>query len=55
MKTDDSAHVRPGLNPSVRLEHLTDDEKVIVERLSKDWYITNGGAQIALSRTSVYR
>jgi hypothetical protein len=36
--TDDTARVQPGFNPSVRLDHFTPEERVVLERISKDWY-----------------
>lgn len=52
---DDTCHVRPGFNPSVRLDHFKPEERTILDRISKDWYITNAGAEISLSQTSIYR
>lgn len=47
--------VTPGFNPTARLDHFMPDERTILERLSKDWYVTNGGGEINLSATSIYR
>lgn len=55
MSECDSSHVRPGFNPAVRLDRFPPEERGILERVSKDWYITNGGGEIALSPSSVYR
>ena len=53
--TDETEHVRPGINPSARLDHFDIDERSILIRISKDWYVTNSGAEIRLSSTSIYR
>ncbi len=50
-----SQQVTPGINQMVRLDGFTSEEKQIIERISKDWYVTNGGDQITLSPTSIYR
>lgn len=50
-----SQQVTPGINPMVKLDGFTAEERQIVERISKDWYVTNGGDQICLSATSIYR
>ena len=47
--------VNPGMNPQVVLDHFTDQESRILERVAKDWYVTNGGKEIWLSKTSNYR
>lgn len=43
-----------GINPLVTLAHFDPHERQIIERLSKDWYVTYGGT-IWLSPTSQYR
>ncbi|MDH4318954.1 MAG: hypothetical protein OEV64_11225 [Desulfobulbaceae bacterium] len=43
------------MNPQVVLDHFTDQESRILERVAKDWYVTNGGKEIWLSKTSNYR
>jgi hypothetical protein len=45
----------PGINPEVKLDHFTSDERAIIKKLSSQWYITNGGGQIRLGPTSTYR
>ena len=47
--------VRPGINPQVILSHFDDQERQILNRISRDWYLTNGGTNISLSPTSKYR
>ena len=47
--------VRPGFNPNIKLDHFDEKERKILERIAKDWYVTNGGGDILLSNTSVYR
>lgn len=47
--------VRPGKNPQVVLNHFDQQERQIIERFSRDWYVTNGGSEIWLSKTSNYR
>lgn len=55
VSTGDTDHVRPGFNPSVKFDHFTIDERSILERISKDWYVTNSGVEIKLSSSSIYR
>lgn len=52
---DEESHVRPGINPAVKLNHFTTEEKAIINRISKEWYVTNGGGEIILSPKSKYR
>ncbi|MBN1547393.1 MAG: hypothetical protein JW902_12110 [Syntrophaceae bacterium] len=47
--------VRPGMNPQVILTHFDNQERKIIERFTKDWYVTNGGGELWLSKTSNYR
>ena len=47
--------VRPGMNPQVVLNHFEQQERQILERFAKDWYVTNGGSELWLSQTSNYR
>lgn len=51
-KTNAGNSVRPGINPQVILEHFSKQEKRILDRVSKDWYITNGGKEIWLGRSN---
>jgi len=54
---EDNNQVRPGINPAAtaRLGYFTPEERIIVERISKDWYVTNAGSEISLGPTSKYR
>ena len=45
----------PGINPEVKLDHFTDEEKAIIRKISSQWYVTNSGGQIRLGPTSTYR
>lgn len=55
MQGDDTIQrVRPGVNPQVVLTHFDDQERRILDRFAKDWYVTNGG-ELWLSQTSHYR
>ncbi len=45
----------PGLNPQAVLYHFTSVEKEIVDRISKELYVTHGGAEFRLGGTSIYR
>ncbi len=45
----------PGIHPLVKLNHFTNDEKKVMEKLSKEWYITNGGDNLNLGINSQYR
>ena len=47
--------VHPGINPKVKLAHLSEDEQKIVKKFANEWYVTNGGAQFVLGSTSLYR
>jgi hypothetical protein len=53
--TDETQSVRPGINPQVVLHHFESQERLILDRVAKDWYVTNGGTEIWLSKTSNYR
>ena len=52
---DKSERVRPGMNPQVVLDHFDEQERKILNRIARDWYLTNGGSNISLSPTSHYR
>lgn len=45
----------PGIHRFVKLDHFTPDERRIIENLSSEWYITNGGGAIRLGATSRYK
>jgi len=47
--------IYPGINPLVELDHFKDDEKTIIQRISKEWYVTNGGYEFTLGLKSKYR
>ena len=47
--------VWPGINPLAPLNHFDTQERQIIERFAKDWYVTNGGGELWLSPTSNYR
>ena len=53
--SDKQEKVWPGINKLVNLAHFDDEEKNIIDRIAKDWYVTNGGKEISLSPTSHYR
>ena len=47
--------IYPGINPLVTLDHFKDDEKDIIQKISKEWYVTNGGFEFVLGLKSKYR
>jgi hypothetical protein len=47
--------VRPGIHPMVLLHTLPPEQRAIVNRLSKEWFITSSGEKIYLGQTSQYR
>ena len=47
--------VWPGINPLVTLTHFDDQEQEIIDRVARDWYVTNGGEELWLGPTSNYR
>ena len=47
--------VNPGVNPRLVTAHFSDDEKRIIHNLGREWYVTHGGRQITLGKTSTYR
>lgn len=51
----DSVIITPGKNAFLKINHFTDEEKKIINGLSKYFYITNGGGTINLGVTSEYR
>lgn len=53
--TEENYTVRPGINPAVNLGYFSKDEREIIERISKDWYVTNEGSEIKLSKNSRYK
>ncbi len=54
-ETTSQEKVWPGINPLATLTHFDDQERQIIARFAKDWYVTNGGSEIWMSPTSNYR
>lgn len=54
-ETGKNERITPGMNPQVVLVHFNEQERRILERVAKDWYLTHGGKEIWLSKTSNYR
>lgn len=44
----------PGINPNVRLDYFNEDEKKIIQFLSKVFYVTSGGEEFTIGE-STYR
>ncbi|EPR4315092.1 hypothetical protein ACU475_002211 [Escherichia coli] len=51
----ESMNVYPGKHISVREEHFSQTEKDIINVLSKEFYVTNGGSVITLTSNSKYK
>lgn len=47
--------ITAGINTTVNLKHFNEEEEEIIKRLSKEWYITNGGGPIQLNQKSGYK
>jgi len=47
--------VTPGINLLVKLDHFKLEEKEIIQKLSSEWYVTNGGGEFTLGVKSKYR
>ncbi|MGJ7116838.1 AAA-like domain-containing protein [Morganella morganii] len=47
--------IKPGKHPSVRDSHFSQQEKNIINVLSKEFYVTNGGSVITLTANSKYK
>lgn len=47
--------VNPGINPQMIDSHFTPYEKSIIQKLSKEWYVTSGGGIIELGNKSKYK
>ncbi|GAB6264497.1 AAA-like domain-containing protein [Photobacterium sp. R1] len=45
----------PGIHPSFKDSHFSEDEKKVIQTLSKEFFITNGGEEINLGYNSVYK
>lgn len=52
--TEQSLVSNPGINPNVILDHFNNDEKQIVNFLSKHFYVTSGGSEFQIGE-STYR
>lgn len=48
----ETAFANPGINPAVRREHYNDDENRIIDNLGKVFYVTSGGSEFNLSKSS---
>ncbi|HBR3418595.1 TPA: hypothetical protein L9S44_005025, partial [Klebsiella pneumoniae] len=48
-------NIYPGKHFSVREEHFSQEEKDIINVLSKEFYVTNGGGVITLTSNSKYK
>lgn len=48
-------NVYPGIHKSLRRDHFDKDENAIINFISNDWYITNGGAKITINKNSHYK
>lgn len=46
--------IEPGLHPYIILDHFSTVERSIIDKLSKEWYVTNGGGILTLGSTSSY-
>ncbi len=55
MNDTNQEKVYPGVNSQVILNHYSDEEKKIIQKLSGEWYITNGGGEINLGPKSKYK
>jgi hypothetical protein len=44
--------INPGINPNFLIERFCEEEKQILERLSKEWYLTSTGYEIKLGSSS---
>lgn len=47
--------VYPGFNPLLKLKHFKGEEKEIIGKFGKEWYVTNGGEEFKLGAKSKYR
>ena len=50
-----SNSVYPGKHPMLKEEHFSEPEKLIINVLSKEFYVTNGGSRISLGYSSKYK
>lgn len=47
--------ITAGVNPHLVLSHFTEEEKIVIDVISKEWYVTHGGNEIRLGATSTYK
>lgn len=52
VQTDKNGNTNPGINPLIHLDHFTERERQIIIKLSKVFYITNGGSNIQIGQSS---
>ena len=52
VQTDKNGNANPGINPLINLEHFTERERQIISKLSKVFYITNGGSIIQIGQST---
>ena len=52
VQADKNGNTNPGINPLIHLEHFTEREKQIINKLSKVFYITNGGSNLSIGQSS---
>ncbi len=50
-----SEKIQPGVNPSVVQVHFSKEEKIILEKFGREFYITHGGHEFKLGMKSRYR
>ncbi len=51
----ENGKVYPGKHPLFKDSHFTNDEKLAIDTLSKEFYVTNGGEEIKLGYNSEYK
>ncbi|BCV54179.1 AAA-like domain-containing protein [Shewanella algae] len=47
--------IYPGKHPLLKDSHFSNDEKIAIDNLSKEFYVTNGGERIKLGYNSEYK
>lgn len=52
VQADKNGNTNPGINPLIFIEHFTERETQIINKLSKVFYITNGGSNIQIGQSS---
>lgn len=50
--SEENNKVNPGINPSVRFDHLNEREKAILLNLAKFLYVTSGGEEFRLNKST---